>query len=56
MSLMKAEADVRSSMRTADGPFLNSVQINLTYIHSQIEETTGIPSRTREQGDEEATL
>jgi hypothetical protein len=56
MTLMKAEADVRSAMPTADGPFLSSLQINLTYIHSQIRETTGIPSSAREQGDEEATL
>jgi hypothetical protein len=56
MSLMKAEADVRSAMRTADGPFLSSLQINLTYIHSHIEETTGIPSNPGSQGDEEATL
>jgi hypothetical protein len=56
MSLMKAEVDVRSAMRTADGPFLSSLQINRTYIHSQIEETTGITSCTRVQGDEEATL
>jgi hypothetical protein len=56
MSLMKAEADVRSAMRTAAGPFLSSLQINLTYIHSQIEETTGIRSSPGETGDGEPTL
>jgi hypothetical protein len=56
MSLMKAEADFRSAMRTADEPFLSSLKIKLTYIHSQIEETTGVTSCTRVQGDEEATF